>query len=185
MSERDTAAMLASKPETAGTELSAMERLREANEQLKRLLDDPIFRTGAEATARTAINAMIAVADMFPIVGGIGSFAADATKVWAHYKYRFDRARVIKAGGDPSKVKYSKIDLTPDVSVALAVGTEVFEVIGAGAVSTHAIETVAQIRHDLPRIKKAFARFREVVAYKADISAEEMEAAMVFDVNLE
>ncbi len=162
-----------------------IERMRAAYGRLKDLLRDPALREGAEASARTVINTLIAVADTVPGAGSIASWGADAAKMWARFEYHKERARVAAEGGDVSKVKLSRVDLTPDVSLKLAVGTEVFELVSADFLPTHAIEAVAQLRHDLPRMKKALARFREIAAREAVVASEVNEAAKIFDVTIE
>src|SRR5687767_11834193 len=69
---------------------------------------DPKVQEAALAAGRTLVNAGISVADAFPIVGEIPSWAADAGKVvdkWA-------------------RTLGFSTDLTPDVSAAVAIGSE-------------------------------------------------------------
>lgn len=185
VSERDAAMMRVGSAETVKETPSAIARLKDMKQRLERLLEDPVLREGTEASLRTAINAMIAVADTIPGAGSLASWGADAAKIWARTQYFRERQRVAAEGGDPSKVRLSKVDLTPDVSIRLAVGTELLEFAGADFFPTHAIEAVAQLRHDLPRIRKALARFRELTAREAAVPAEVKDAAATFDVTIE
>lgn len=127
-------------------------------------LVDPVVRTGFEASIRTAINAAISLADFFPGIGTLASWGADAAKVWARVNYARERARVMKEGGDPSTVKMSSVDLTPDVSVQVALFTEAIDVLTADLFPSHLIETSLQLSHDWSRIRDAIRRVQELSA---------------------
>ena len=93
-------------------------------------------------TARTLVNGAISVLDAVPGLGELPSWAADGLK-FAHI--------FSKQIGVP-------LDLTPDVSKTVAVGTEVMEFTSAGFMPTHLVETSLQLRADrkhLQRLKKA------------------------------
>jgi|GEM_PF-2332958 len=165
-----------------------VEELRRLATKAKELYDlvseDPDVRTGAEASLRSVLNAALAVADAIPGAGAVGSWGADTAKVWARMKYHRERAEAVARGEDPDKVKLSPIDLTPDVRTEVAVGTEVLELIGADMIPTHAIEGGLQLRKDWPRIKKGFERLRELLAAHAKPTAQTVEAAAAFGVEL-
>lgn len=130
---------------------------------LRSLFGDPVVAEGARAVVRTAINAAVAVGDLFPGVGLALSGGADLAKAIARAELWARRAYVKNVeGGDPRAVKMSSIDLTPDVSLRLAVGSELFECFSAGFLPTHAIEGGIQLWHDLPRMRKAYERLRSL-----------------------
>lgn len=88
--------------EMAQETLNRLWRLRDqANEMLK----DPVLREGADATMILFANTAIAIADVFPVVGEIASWSADAAKIWANRKYKRERQEAIEAGEDPDEVK--------------------------------------------------------------------------------
>lgn len=142
---------------------------KRAYSRVRRLYDDPVTRKGGEALTRTAINAGIVVADVFPGVGDALSWGADAAKVVGRM------------------FNISAIDLTPDVSAHWAVWTEVLEFCSGGLFPTHAIESSMQFKADWPRMKEGFKRAREiwqndVEAVKKD--AQLKQAAAVFGIQL-
>ena len=161
-----------------------IEKAKVIKAKLEILADDPAIREGAEASLRTAINTAIAVADMFPGVGMAASWGADAAKVWARFKYMEDRAKALAEGKDPSKVKMSPVDLTPDVSVEVALGTELLELVSMDMMPTHAIESAMQLKHDLPRIKKAAKKLRDALRTETTVKPDEAAAAETFGVTL-
>jgi len=162
-----------------------IEKARVLKAKLEILASDPAVREGGEATLRTAINAAIAIADTFPGAGAVGSWGADAAKVWTRYEHMKKIAEAAARGEDTSKVKKSVLDLTPDVSIKVAVGSEALELISADVFPTHAIESTMQLKHDWPRIKKAAERAREIFSGEATVKPDEAAAAAAFDVSLQ
>lgn len=152
----------------------------------KPYLDDPEISVGTKAAIRTVLNAGIAVGDFFPGYGLVLSGGADAAKVVAKAEHKAKRlyVRWIEKG-NPDDVKLSSLDLTPDVKLRWALGSELLELCAAGFLPTHAIEGAMQLYHDWPRMKKAVTRIREIAAAQAEVSAREREAMRAFDVDLE
>ena len=100
---------------------------------------DPVIQEALYASLRTAVNITITLTDFFPGLGEVISWAADIGKIW------------------------KKTDLTPDVSKTIAWGTELLEFVSWGSIPSHAIETVLQLTHDIPRLKAGWHRWRGVV----------------------
>ncbi len=161
------------------------------------LSKDEALKEGTEALFRTVINSCIAIADTVPGIGDLASWGADAAKVWARWEHQ--KAVALK-GNDyiaqgmsieeaeekaKSEIKISKIDLSPDVSVAVAVGSEALELVGLGTVPTHAIETLGQLRYDWKKIINGMKRTKEVFIEQRKVGHEVQEAAEIFDVNFE
>lgn len=155
-------------------------------EKAKPYLDDPDIPVGTKAAIRTVLNAGIAIGDFFPGYGLVLSGGADAAKMVAKAEYKAKRlyVRWIEKG-NPDDVKMSSLDLTPDVKLRWALGSELLEFCAAGFLPTHAVEGGMQLYHDWPRMKKAVTRVREIARQQAEVSAREAEAAQVFDVELE
>jgi len=130
-------------------------------ERYKKIVDDKQVQEAAKAAARTAINAGIVIADFVPAAGDAVSWTADV-------------------------MKFSKYDLTPDVSKKIAIGSEVLEAFSAGMAPSHAIEGVLQLRKDLPRMREGFAKLKEIWTEEQDDYAnnrEDIDAAVtIFDV---
>ena len=112
---------------------------------------DPKIQEAAMAGVRTIINTGISVADAFPIVGEIPSWAADAGKITDKW------ARVLGFS----------TDLTPDVSKAVAIGSEALEAYSGTAAPSHAIETTMQLQKDWPRITEGFGRLHQIWSEEA------------------
>ncbi len=162
---------------------SELDRLAE---KAKPYLDDPDIPVGTKAAIRTVLNAGIAIGDFFPGYGLVLSGSADAAKVLAKAEYKAKRfyVRWVERG-NPDDVKVSSIDLTPDVKLRWALGSELLEFCAAGFLPTHAVEGGMQLYHDWPRMKKAVTRIREIARAQAEVSAREKEAMEAFDVELE
>lgn len=155
-------------------------------EKAKPYLDDPDIPVGTKAAIRTVLNAGVAIGDFFPGYGLVLSGGADAAKVVAKAEYEMKRLYVRWVEkGNPADVKMSSLDLTPDVKLRWALGSELLEFCAAGFLPTHAIEGSMQLYHDWPRMKKAVTRIREIAAAQAEVSAREAEAMAVFDEELE
>lgn len=120
--------------------------LRDRREKLGRALQDPEVREAAVAFGRALLNTGITLADALPNRKGEKvSWAADLAKILSRV------ARV------------KKLDVTPDVSARVAVGSEVLEAITGGPMPTHAIETALQVRADMPRFRRGVERLREIL----------------------
>lgn len=128
-----------------------------------RILNDPTCRAGGLAGLRTLANTSIAMVDFIPALGDSFSWGADIFKIARHW--------AMSRGTDP---KF--LDLTPDVSLGIALKTEGFEVL-CGVPATHFIEGGIQAKHDLPRIKTGLRRamqhwrgevVREVTDYRTN-----------------
>lgn len=107
--------------------------------RVKEIAKDPDAKEGFKATGRLFLNLGISAADLIPVVGEAVGWTADALKF------------------------VPKLDLTPDVSKTVAIGSEALEFMGAGAVPTHAIETVFQAAADQKAGK--FEAASDAVAY--------------------
>jgi hypothetical protein len=129
---------------------------------LRTMWKDPEVRQAAAGVCRTLINVGISFTDIVPVVGDTPSWIADGWKV------------VTRAFG------ISRFDLTPDVSIKLALGTELAEIPTLGLAPTHVIETSMQLKHDWPKIKKGFARAREIARQAKELSAQDQEAINQF-----
>ncbi len=157
--------------------------LAETRDMLQEMKEDPIVKEGVEPALRTAINTAIAVVDLFPGIGEVTSWGADAAKIWAQYEYKKNRREAEEKGEDPDEVKLSPIDLTPDVSTSVAVLTELIEPFTAGFFPSHAIEGGLQLRVDWPKLKAAAKRLREIYNENSSVSEDEQQAGKVFDVD--
>jgi hypothetical protein len=154
------------------------------SESARPYLEDPDIPVGAKAAIRTALNAGIAIGDLFPGYGLVLSGGADAAKAVARAEYHAKRVYVrwIEKG-NPNDVKMSAFDLTPDVKLGWALGSELLEMCAAGFLPTHAVEGTMQLYHDWPRMKKAVRRIREIAAAQARVSAEQKAAMATFGVD--
>jgi len=171
------------KVETQEQELTTyMERVRAAKSTIEEIKSDPDLVEGKEAALRTVSNTAISIADTVPGFGELASWGADLAKVWARYDYEKRREDAVKNGEDPDEVELSKIDLTPDVSVKIAVLTELLELLTGGLVPSHAIETGLQLKADWPKLKKAAEKLQVEYRKQLQLSLEEREAADVLDV---
>lgn len=120
-----------------------------AESKWKRLIDDENVREGASALLRTLANVGISLGDIVPGIGEAASWTADAMKVIGPKLQRL---------GMPIN-----IDLTPDVSKAVALGSEALEYASFGVAPTHSIETLLQMRHDVPRMRAALQTIRAIL----------------------
>ena len=82
---------------------------------------------------------LITFADMTFLLGEIPSWLADIGKLFG-----------------------KRTDLTPDVSIKIALGSELIEFLTYTIFPSHSIETVLQLRHDVPRIRAAWRRYKEL-----------------------
>lgn len=133
-------------------------------ERLNRLLEitkDPEVRKGLEALLRTGVNGGISVADLFPVVGDIASWTADACKLVAR---QFD---------------IKMLDSSPDVGLDIALGSELLELCTGGVIPSHVIETTLQLRADWPRMKTAYERVKAIwTKRKRELDDPEVQAAI-------
>lgn len=106
---------------------------------------DEEIRGCFKAVGRTAVNAAIVVADIFPVAGDGVSWSADVAKVAARVGMLSHR-----------------FDLTPDVNSAVAVGSEGLEFFGLGFTPTHAFEATWQLKHDAKRIQSGRQRWQQI-----------------------
>ncbi len=110
-------------------------------DRLKNIGSDKGCREAGAALFRTGVNALFTVGDFIPGVGEAGSWTADGLKtvrrVWQ------------MTGRDPRW-----LDLTPDVSWKVAIGSEALEYVSFGTAPTHGIEASMQFfGYDKTRIK--------------------------------
>ena len=134
------------------------------------------FAEGREAVMRTTLNALISVADTVPGVGDLVSWGADIAKILARAQYKRQRQMAELAGEDLGLVKMSKIELTPDVSVKIAVLTEFLEPLFLGLLPSHAIESSFQLYADFPKLKAMALELRKVYKESMEVSVEERVA---------
>ena len=99
-----------------------------------------VLKLGGAALARTVANTAITVAD----AGGTAFMAGEVASLLA------DAAKISKQVGGIG------IDLTPDVDWKVAATSELLEPLSFGFIPTHIIETVMQLKHDIPRMGRAF-----------------------------
>ena len=125
-------------------------RVTRTIDQIKK---DPEAEATLMAFLRTCTNLGITLADFIPIAGGSLSLGADLAKVLSRIK-RFGRVLGVK------------LDLTPDVSLWLAGLTEGLEIPTAGFFPTHGFETLAQFRHDLPRMKTGLINLVGILSHE-------------------
>ena len=142
---------------------------------------DPVAREAIYAGLRTAMNVGIGIGDFGPIVGaiagtlgmpGIGTIVGGAAgAVGETASYAADGWKgIVRSVRYLTFGKIRLPDLTPDVGLGLALGSEVADIAIASAIPTHLlIETQIQYRADKPRMKRAWAEARErAVTKKAD-----------------
>ena len=107
--------------------------------RLGEIAKNPEAKEGIVAAGRLLVNVGISAVDLVPVVGEVVGWTADALKF------------------------VKPLDLTPDVSKSVAIGTEALEFAGMGAVPTHAIETVLQAHADLKEGR--FENAKNAIAY--------------------
>ncbi len=106
------------------------------------IVNDPECRQVVGAGFRTIANTGVTAADFVPVVGDVVSWGADGLKTLR---------RIFKA----TRIMDPKIlDLTPDVSLAVAIGSEATELMTGGIAPSHAVEGLLQLKHDWPRMKE-------------------------------
>lgn len=148
-------------------------RVVEAERTWNLLSEDPEVAEGARATRRTVVNSAILVSELVPLVGDFPSWGAD----FAKFVVRSDRhVRTFEEGRAaarekrvPEPIPPSALDLTPDVSSWIAVGTETITVLRAMTgfivpMPTHWIEGGLQLKADLPRLRAGVVKARELLA---------------------
>ena len=121
------------------------------------MLKDEEIKESLKAVGRALLNIGISIVDFFPVIGDFISLTADVAK-------------------------WTKFDITPDVSKTIAVGSEGLELVSGGVLPTHAIETIIQISHDVPKIKKGLEKTKKIWAAheKAVNSKQVKDAVAVF-----
>lgn len=106
---------------------------------MKTYFQDEQILSGLWALGRTIVNLLISLVDMIPVVGEIPSWLADIGKLFG-----------------------KRTDLTPDVSIQIAWGTELIEFLTNTLFPSHLVETVLQLRHDVPRMRVAWRQYRRL-----------------------
>lgn len=106
------------------------------------LSKEEILKQGRMALLRTFLNFGVTIVDLIPGIGEAVSLSADFVKLLPFAARRY-------------------VDLTPDVSFAVALGTELTEIPFLGAFPSHGIEFLLQLRHDVPRMKDALIAFNK------------------------
>lgn len=121
------------------------------------MLKDEKVKESLKAAVRTLANVGITLVDFIPGIGDVVSLGADL-------------------------LKWTKFDITPDVSKEIAVGSEALEPFFGGALPTHAIEGGLQLWKDVPRLKEGMQRAKEIwTAHKNAVNSPEVtQAAAVF-----
>lgn len=121
------------------------------------MLKDEKVKEAIAALVRTCLNLGISLVDFIPAIGDAVSWSADLAKM-------------------------TKFDVTPDVSKAVAWGSEGLEALTAGVFPSHAIEGTFQFLKDYPRIKEGIERAKEIwqAHQEAVESPQVVEAAEVF-----
>lgn len=173
-----------------------VKRILTAQDKWERIKADLAIQEGSQAALRTVANTAISLCELVPIVGNIPSWLADIAKVIArtHHKVVMDRERDLaqKEGREPRTIPLSKLDLTPDVSAAVAVASEGLEIIelavaGVPIVPSHVIETSWQFVKDAPRLVNALTRLLQILLKQSEIVRADkqlVDAAAVFEVDL-
>ena len=117
-------------------------------ELFKLILSDPELQEGVKAVARTLANAGISAVEWgVPLLGEAGSMGADAAKALAFMVRRL-----------------KMLDLTPDVSKKVAIGSELLEPVTLSLFPSHSLETSLQFKADVPRIVSAMKKLSTVMA---------------------
>lgn len=130
---------------------------QESNFLLGKMLRDEQVRESLAAVIRTLLNVGVSVIDAIPGIGEVVSLGVDAAKLTA-------------------------FDLTPDVGIGVAWGSEILELFTGGAFPSHIVETSFQFVKDYPRMKEGLNRAKEIwTAHQAAIKTEKVQnAAAVF-----
>lgn len=104
-------------------------------ERWSEVMQQEAARQGLGAVARLVANGVITIVDCVPLgIGEMPGWAADVAKVVS---------RVSPA--------LRNLDLSPDVSMKLAVGSEAIEPFTAGAAPSHFLETLLQLKADIQK----------------------------------
>lgn len=112
--------------------------------------NDPVRCEGRKALARTIINGAIAAGDLVPWTGDSVSVAADIAKVTHRGARMLSRVPGFRGLAKGTGI----LDLTPDVNVLTAFGSELAEPVTGGLAPTHVIEASLQyFGHDKERIQ--------------------------------
>ncbi len=147
-------------------------------------LNDPTISEGAKATLRTSLNAALACGDLFVGFGLPSTLSATVLKGVSKADKILKWMRVPlreKKEGDTSKLQV--LDLTPDVKLRTSLGFQLLEICSAGFLPMRSLEGLMQMKHDIPRVWRAYKRIREIAAAKATISPEVQNAIDVFSSN--
>lgn len=171
-------------------------RVLTAKDKWERIKADPAVQAGGQAALRTVANTAISICELVPVVGNVPSWLADIAKVIARTNHKIAIARehdlAKQEEREPRTIPLSKLDLTPDVSAAVAVASEGLEIIelavaGLPIVPSHVIETSWQFVKDAPRLIDALNRLLDILLKQSEIvrtDSELTEAAAVFDVDV-
>lgn len=134
------------------------------------MLEDSQFKSyeqmlseGRQAAVRTVVNVGLVAFDIFPLadagLGHILSVVADGAKT----------LRTVVRVSHFLRIDPKFLDLTPDVSLKVALDTEAVEFVAPIAtlglfnpLPTHSIETLLQIKHDLPRMRDALGTLMRI-----------------------
>ena len=145
--------------------------------RLDMLRSDPKVREATRAATRTGVNALIVVFETIPGIGEAGSVTAEVLK-------GLRRASLIR-GSD----RLRKIDLLPDVSMKIALLSEVLEAPTGTAFPSYVIPALVQLKHDFPRMVDGVKRAREIIKSQAEDCIENREeigeAAEAFGVDID
>jgi hypothetical protein len=140
-------------------------------EKMRLILEDESSKQALYALLRTFANLGISVADAFPGIGELPSWAADAVKF-----FKLSRAKNIERKKEDKKKSseedkeqknfWAKIDLSPDVPIWIASGFEAIDFALGTGIPSHAIETTMQLKHDWPRMKEGLKKIKEIMGAK-------------------
>lgn len=128
--------------------------------KLRTMLADPACREATVAFFRTCVNVGISLVDLLPVIGDSVAVGADAMKLakrLAQFR-KTKRGRLLLVAVDQLL-----IDLSPDVGMGVAVAGHVPNLLTGGLFPSHAVDTVAQLRYDGPRMLAGARRLREIL----------------------
>ncbi len=136
-------------------------------EKMRLILEDKKAREAFYAFLRTLANLGISVADAFPGIGELPSWAADGVKFLKIARAKnIDRKKEKNKQSseqEESKNFWARIDLSPDVPVWIASGSEAVDLAFGSVIPSHAVETLMQLKHDWPRIKDGLEKIKEIM----------------------